>query len=255
MAVDLVYLEEKDCGHSAWRIEAAEWTWVFHREGGAVAHLHDPDGDDWIAWSPKPGAEGAFRGLGNLVHVDLKTGYFHPGNTGTNGCHSEIVTAEPDRLQIRSRSADALWTCETTVRREGLCIRLTDTPGIPWWFLYEGTPGGVWEPATSQWLRSDGEAGTLKERWHADLPDRSWVAFTDPVGTRSLALWQEKGERRPDMYLPMSLMTVFGFGRYPDILDKYCRRVGQAYLAVPVDSAEREDIDRAVYRAVAAFDL
>jgi hypothetical protein len=245
----------EDQGHPAWAISLPDWTWVFHQEGGAVAHLYDAEDRDWVAWSPEPEAAGAFRGLGNLVHVDLETGFFHPGNRGSNGCRSRILTRDAGQVLIRSVSADGAWAVETAFRPEGCCIRMTDTPARPWWFLYEGTPGGVWSPAQCRWLRSDGPEGTLQDPWQADLPDRSWVAFTDAEGARALVLWQEKGERRPDQYFPMEPMTVFGFGRHPDNLEKHCHRTGQAFLAVPVNDVGRAGIQAGVDRAVAAFGL
>jgi hypothetical protein len=87
----------------------------------------------------------------------------------------------------------------------------------PFWLLYEGTPGGVIEPAKDFLTLSDGSQKLLSETWTADIAGEEWVYFSDPdVGAsgRSLFFVQQEEDANTDSYFTLNdAMTVFGFGR------------------------------------------
>jgi hypothetical protein len=104
----------------------------------------------------------------------------------------------------------------------------------PYWFLYEGTPGG--NPVSGgnpggrldeeggYCVRSDGRRTPLSERWEGPLPAPEWVCFGAGNVDRVLYLVHHEADQEIDSYWPMEHnMTVFGFGRLG--LEKYMRRV------------------------------
>jgi hypothetical protein len=83
-----------------------------------------------------------------------------------------------------------------------------------YWFLYEGTPGGVLEPNSDFSVTSDGTSRLLAESWNGDLPADEWIYFADPGVGKSLFLANEDDDLAVDSYRPLEgAMTVFGFGR------------------------------------------
>lgn len=118
-----------------------------------------------------------------------------------------------------------------------------------YWFLYEGTPGGTWQPEASSCQRPDhSPSDLLTARWET-LFARGCVTFTGPNGPRSLARAAELPEPARHSYYPMAPMTVFGFGRKLDSLDKGIRQPARFAVALGEDSAEAE------LRANALIDL
>ena len=86
-----------------------------------------------------------------------------------------------------------------------------------YWFLYEGTPGGVLETGTDFVVRADGAQTSAATAWTSDLEPEEWVYFSDPAvgsGGRSLFVAQHQNDNTVDSYYAMrEEMTVFGFGR------------------------------------------
>jgi hypothetical protein len=204
-------------GQPSYRIETPSATWVYHREGGGFSALLDPAGNDWIAYRPTGGAAGNFRGIPNAVFRRQQEGnnFFHPGHAGPKGSETKIVGAEPTRVLLRSQSRDKRWTAEWEVLPDRANLRFTEVPkeDDTFWFLYEGTPGGRFEPA-DLCLRPGGVVTPLSERWEATMKDVPWVAFISPARKHSLLLIAHAPPDVAVSYRPMeNAMTVFGFGR------------------------------------------
>lgn len=199
------------------RTDSAEY--VYHRRGAGFASLHDVDGHDWLSYHPGVGEQsgsgsgGWFRGLPNMGYPE---GYAHPGEDTSR---TDLVADGPLRLSLHSSSLDGKmrirWDIYPTFARLTVLAMRT-----PYWFLYEGTPGGALDLETDYWVRSGDEPGTrlpAAEAWTGDLPADAggeWAYVEDGTLGRILLLAHHTDEAGIDSYRPMNEeMTVFGFGR------------------------------------------
>ena len=205
-------------GQASYKIETSSATYYYHRRGAGFASLEDRDGYDWLSYNPGVGKEsgsgsgGKYRGTPNMGHPE---GYCHPGNTVSN---SWLVEKGPLKVSILSQSNDGKMQClwdifPQYVRQTVLKMR------TPYWFLYEGTPGGRLDEESDFCVRSVGGrlVKTLaNEKWDGDIAKQDgpgeWIYFGD--GDRILYFIHHKDDDAVDSYWPMNHeMTVFGFGR------------------------------------------
>ena len=108
-----------------------------------------------------------------------------------------------------------------------------------YWFLYEGTPGGVLEPGTDFMYRSNGTKTMLSESWNGDIAAEEWAYFSDPNLGRSLYVVHHENDTANDLYWPMdNNMTVFGFGRSDSPLGGQISAVAQHFTVGMMDSTE-----------------
>jgi hypothetical protein len=202
------------------KVVAGNATYYYHKKGAGFASLEDEDGHDWLGYNPgvgpvsKSGSGGKYRGLPNMGHPE---GYCHPGNTVSS---SEVTNTGPIKVTIVSQSDDGKMKCRwdifpTYARLSVLAMR------TPYWFLYEGTPGGKFESDYDFCVRSTGSGGlrtAASVKWDGDISHPGtpgeWLYFADPAVKRSLYLVHHEGDEAIDSYWPMNKeMTVFGFGR------------------------------------------
>ena len=113
-------------------------------------------------------------------------------------------------------------------RLPALCAADREKLRTPYWFLYEGTPGGnpggQLDEENGYCVRSDGTRTPLSERWEGPLPAPEWLYFGAGNVERVLYLVHHEADREIDSYWPMEHnMTVFGFGRLG--LEKYMTQV------------------------------
>ena len=199
-----------DEGQAAIQVATPAGTYFYQKQGAGFSSLVDADGNDWIDYHPSGGSAGNFRGIPNLVHPE---GHFHPGAMSAT---TTLISDGPLKVTIHSITTDGLW--------EGLWeiypgyAKLTVLQAArAYWFLYEGTPGGVLDPASDFMVRSDGTQTPLSDSWTQDLAGDEWVYFADPaIGAsgRSLFLANHTADNAVDSYFPLDgQMTVFGFGR------------------------------------------
>jgi len=182
-------------------------TYYYDVDGGGFASVIDTDGNDWVSWSSASGAQGEYRGIPNLVYPG---GLMHPGNGGSS---TSIVADGPLLTVLRSESNDGQWTTVWSIGPTWARLEVVEAAG-DYWFLYEGTPGGLLEPQTDLVTRSDGTVTPASTSWTADLAGDEWVAFGDPGLGRSLYVVNHQDDAIVDSYRPMNgAMTVFGFGR------------------------------------------
>ena len=223
-------------------------TYYYHKEGGGFSSLVDRDGRDWIGYQPGGGPTGEYRGIPNMVFRGAEGGFFHPGHSGDRGSQTKLLSAEPNAATLLTTSCDGLWQVQWDVYPRYARMRVLRTnPEDPnYWFLYEGTPGGVFNPEASLCARSTGDRTPLTEAWEADLPSPAWVYFTDPERRRSLFLYSEKPSRGPDMYKPMAPMTVFGFGRKSEGVQPFIGDKQNAFCIGLVESAEYSVVKEAI---------
>ena len=194
--------------------QSASSTWFYHKQGGGFASLEDKDGDDWLGYHPTGGGAGNFRGIPNLGHPG---DFFHPGGTAAI---SRVVSEGPLRVTIASETADGQWSSVWEMYPDFAHMTVLKAPR-PYWFLYEGTPGGEFERETDIVVRSDGQSilagsGSWRNGTN-ELADPEWIYFGDPASGddgRSLFFVHHEDDDAPDTYRPFgSDMTVFGFGR------------------------------------------
>ncbi len=196
----------------SFKIESQNATYYYHIQGAGFASIIDKDGNDWLSYRPGGGPAGEYRGIPNMGHPE---GYCHPGNTVSS---SKIISRGPVKVSIISDSNDLKMQCvwdifPTYARLTVLKMRK------PYWFLYEGTPGGKLDEDCDYCFRPgrpDDIRTRANEMWVGDLsaPGGSgeWVCFGD--GNRAIYLIHHEDDEEIDSYWPMEgEMTVFGFGR------------------------------------------
>jgi hypothetical protein len=194
-------------GQDSYQIETPAGTWLYHKQGAGFASLFDADGNDWLSYRPTGGSAGNYRGIPNLVHPE---GYFHPGGTK---CTSRVAGRGPLCVRIESEAEGGTWACTWDVYPHFARLTVLKAPK-PYWFLYEGTPGGQLDHDDDYAVRSDGRRSKAGETWDDDLPAPEWLYFGDRKVRRALFLVHHADDAHPDAYWPMQgNMTVFGFGR------------------------------------------
>ncbi|MDD5688428.1 MAG: carbohydrate-binding protein [Elusimicrobia bacterium] len=199
-----------DEGQSSFKIETQQGTYYYQKQGASFSSLVDKNGNDWINYHNIPTTSGdVYRGIPNMIYPE---GSFHPGaTTGT----SVLVNSGPLKTTINSKVTGG-WECNWEIYPEYAKMTLV-TAGHDYWFLYEGTPGGVLDD-TDQCVRSNGTQTPLSAAgtWSGDLTNE-WAYFEDNAITRSLFFAHHEDDTQPDSYWPINIassyLTVFGFGR------------------------------------------
>ena len=221
-------------GQPTIRIDTPAGTYHFHQSGAGFAGLIDRDGRDWITYRPGGGSAGEYRGIPNLVHPE---GHFHPGSTTAT---SRLVAGGPLRARIEAETNDGAWACTWDLYPTHATMTLRRTAG-PYWFLYEGTPGGALDEQTDFLVRSDGERRPLADSWAGDLPAPEWLLFADGALDRGLVVAHHDDDLKTDQYWPMEgNMTVFGFGREYRCCGKFLQAVPARFTIGLVEGRTRE---------------
>jgi hypothetical protein len=228
----------QDEGQDSFKIATQNATYYYHKLGAGFSSMVDVDGHDWLGYRPGGGSAGEYRGIPNMGHPE---GYCHPGKEVSN---SWIVGAGPLRVSILSASDDGKMRCRWDIfpRYARLTILKMRTP---YWFLYEGTPGGnpggMLDEENGYCVRSTGERTPIGQRWEGDIPDPEWLYFGAGTTKRVIYLVHHEDDEAVDSYWPMEHnMTVFGFGRSG--LNKYMERVPAHFT---VGFAENGDFEEA----------
>ena len=200
-----------DEGQDCYMIITANATYYYQKDAGGFSSLVDVEGNDWIGFHPYGGSDGIYRGIPNVVHPD---NIYHPGH---RNCISSIDHAGPLRVTIRSVSKNGLWECIWQIYPLYARLTLLRSAPQPYWFLYEGTPGGAINYDTDFSIRSNGVRLPAGQEWqNQDIPAPEWVYFEDSVLDRYIYLVHEQDDFLNDTFWPMQQnMTVFGFGRGP----------------------------------------
>jgi len=223
VAPQIVLSEKSDEGVGAFKIETSTGTIFIHKSSGGVSGYEDVNGNDWVSWSEATGTAGKFRGIPNATGGSNEA-IFHPGKGQMT---ATVLSQGPIKVTLhflgKKLSGD-------TQRWEGTfeiypnyttftMLKARQSPALkyPFWFLYEGTPGGELNANTDFVVFSTGEQINAGQSRHGDLPDEEWAYVADPnVGTgRSIFLINHQDDTQHDTYAPdaSKLMTVLGFGR------------------------------------------
>lgn len=230
----------------SFKIETPNATYYYHKRGAGFASIMDKDGNDWLGYRPGGGPAGEYRGIPNMGHPE---GYCHPGKTVSS---SRLNSNGPIKVSILSESDDGKMQCRWDIfpafaRLTVLKMR------TPYWFLYEGTPGGKLDEDSDYCIRADTSGGTrtpASVKWDGDLKAQDgpgeWLCFGD--GDRVLYLAHHEDDQAVDSYWPMrGQMTVFGFGRMKT--NKFMETVPAHFTIGLHDASTFAQIARAVHSA------
>jgi len=212
-------------------IETKTASYWYDRQGGGFSRMIDNDGNDWIAFKREPwnnnpaSAASSYRGIPNLVFRGDDSGCGHPG---WNMCES--IFEPPDKIRTVSKSGRWEWTW-TFYEDKAVMEVLRSDPERTYWFLYEGPPGGSFDPADSYWMNSPGGSDTLSEKpdhikGQRLTGDWDWAAFGTVKQEILLRIVHLTPDNQTDSFSYMGNsekgisaddgMVVFGFGRTAD---------------------------------------
>jgi hypothetical protein len=228
-------------GQPSLRIVTPGATYVYHREGAGFASLLDREGFDWVSYRPGHGPGGEYRGIPNLG------AFAHPGYSGDQGSTTEILARGPLRSSVRSVRHDGAWACRWDVYRRFARLTVLEAAG-PFWFLYEGTPGGALDWDRDYVVLSSGERRPITQDWSGDLPGPEWVYFGDDARPRVLFLAHADDDANDQFWQMDGEMTVFGFGREYRCCGSYLRGP-RSFLIGFAESTAHAEIRRVIESA------
>ena len=207
------------------RVKTKQLTYWFDIRGGGFSRIVDSQENDWISFKMEPwgvypdGAASAFRGLPNLVYQLEDNGAGHPG--------WDMCTSEVDGNRIVTESLSGLWKWSWEFFDDHAILDVLKTdPSRAYWFLYEGTPGGSYNPSESYFGTPAGgpEPGGY-DFYKGDIlwgnfqwmytgttgaPGTFYMVQVEPDTLQDMVSFlgnTDQGLSSPDG------MTVFGFGR------------------------------------------
>lgn len=212
-------------GQASFKVATVNGTYYYHKQGAGFASMEDPEARDWLGYHPTGGSAGDYRGIPNMG-LCCHPGYPTVGG-GNFGSTSTLVYSGPLRARVRSVSSDNAWDLYWDFFPQYATVTITKI-GTPFWFLYEGTPGGgeTIQSARDFYVLADGTRKTIDEVWNADFANPEWLYFGDTAVNRVLFLVHHEDDQQPDSYRPMEgNMTVFGFGRRQTGLQRFMNTV------------------------------
>ena len=213
-------------GQPAFRIGTAHGVYIYQKEAGGFSSLMDASDKDWIGFKPDSlsaypnSAAGSYRGLPNLVFGGEDDGAGHPG---FDRCMSEKVGENMIRTTATSGNWQWSWTFHEKYAL--LDIEKIDT-ARQYWFLYEGTVGGRYQPQFHYWGTDKGGPFNEKPDHYLgnEITDRwQWIYLGDEKSPYVLFLAQAEPDQHPDTFsflgnaadgiISPDGMAVVGFGR------------------------------------------
>lgn len=231
----------QDEGQECFQIETLNSTYLYQIRAAGLSSLLDKEGNDWISFHPWGGSDGKYRGIPNL---GVPEGGFHPGFFN---CRSVVLSQGPIRVRIFSETNDHLWAgmwdfYPTFARLTVLQV------AAPYWFLYEGTPGGRLDLEGGYIVRSDGRRTPLAERWDELLPRPRWLYFGSSETERVIYFVHHENDEVMDSFWPMQGdMTVFGFGRLH--LNRYLTQTPARFTIGLAESGDYAKAASVIYSA------
>jgi hypothetical protein len=230
-------------GRPQFTITTPTATWYLDRAAGGFSRLLDRDGRDWISFHKEPlskfpdSAGAGYRGIPNLVfgQGNPDAGAGHPG---FDRCESALAASNA----IRTVSKSGQWAWTWTFAADTARMRMERAPtNATWWFLYEGTVGGRWSPATHYWGTDlGGPRRDTPDIKHQRFEKWRWAYFGDDASPRVLFIAQQQPDALPDTLWYLGAadggaitatngMIVFGLGRGPNTTAHF-RGAGQEFV-------------------------
>lgn len=229
-------------------VKSVKATYYYHKFGAGFASMEDVDGNDWLSYNPGVGEEsnvgsgGMYRGLPNMGYPE---GYCHPGKEVSK---SWIVEHGPIKVSILSESNDKKMRCMWDFFPNFARLTIVKLR-TPYWFLYEGTPGGLLQEDSDFCVRPGNIKTLCSESWNGDIDAQGepgeWIYFGDVATNRSLFMVQHLDDEHTDSYWPMNHeMTVFGFGRLD--LQKFMQRQNNKFTIGFVNSHDYDQVKKTI---------
>lgn len=249
----VVLSEVEQGGLAHYQIVTPSSTYLLEKSGGGIGQLLDRDGHDWLGFAATPlsGAAGEFRGFPNAVHQQAGN-YFHPRNQATEPAQCRIEYQGRERIRIAVTSENQLWQGYYDFLPTHCVFTMTRMPSEKkYWVLYEGTPGGQFDPDDWWMTSSIAQRQSMSQPQDGDIPAPEWIAFGDRRLARVLFLLHHQDDTHPDRFYAMrSQMTVFGFGRSGT--SKFLDRVPQSFSIGLLESTEHAEIGRQMTKLLSA---
>ena len=217
-------------GRAHFIVHTTQSTYYCDKAGGGFSRIIDKQGNDWVSYKNEPwneypaSAASSFRGLPNLVYgSESDGGAGHPG-------HDKCTTEQVGTHQLRTSSNSGHWTWSWTFYEDRALLTIEETdPDQPYWFLYEGTVGGTFNPARCQYgLEGTGLLQDLPDFYSGAIRTGNfdWAYFSAETSDQLFYVAQTSTDSIPDMMSYLGSegaglesadgMTVFGFGRSDD---------------------------------------
>ncbi|MCB8935213.1 MAG: InlB B-repeat-containing protein [Candidatus Promineofilum sp.] len=220
----VVLSEVSDESVAAYKLQTATGNLYIHKSSGGVSSYNDLNGNDWVSWNSSAGSSGSDRGIPNAAGGSNEA-IFHPGKGKMT---PTVLSQGPIKVTLhflgkklpgdtqRWEGTFEIYPNYTTFTM--VKARISGALSYPFWFLYEGTPGGQLNTATDYIVFSDGTQVTGGQTRNGDLPNEEWAYVVDPaVGAAGRAIYfvNHKDDTANDTYFPgaSNQMTVLGFGR------------------------------------------
>jgi hypothetical protein len=254
-----VYIIEEisDKGQLCYQINTSSAIFQYQKDAGGFSSILDIEGNDWVGFhsdtaeSYPRSAATSYRGLPNLVFRSDDGGAGHPG---FNKCTSKKIS--DNCIQTVSKSGKWAWTWTFHNDYAVLEVERTD-PEHAYWLLYEGIPGGIYQPHKQYWGTNKGGpdrsipdyyfGNTIYDNWrwayfgHEDVNRIFYIA--QPVEDDLTDIFGYLGNTKEGVISPDG-MIVFGFGREKGALPLMTRpqKFVVGFLEINVASNEDHDI-------------
>jgi len=225
-ASDIKITETTEQGIPSLKIETPAATYIYDKAGGGFISMIDKNGKDWISFKvadyPPPGnAATRYRGIPNLGIGGDDNDAGHPG---FDKCVTRVIAPNVIETTTKTGNWKFRWAFYDTYAKFTM---VKTYPGIPYWFLYEGTPAGKYDPERMYW-------GNNLDGKRIDFPDLlentgefnnlSWIYFGQKDYPRILYIRQLQPDEKTDLFSYMGNtpggskkspdgMVCFGFGR------------------------------------------
>jgi len=145
------------------QIETPSATYIYDKAGGGFMNMFDKNGKDWIGFKkedyPFPGnAASRYRGIPNLGIGGEDSDAGHPG---FDRCITKVIAPNVIETTTNTGNWKFRWAFYDTYAKFTMVKTL---PDMPYWFLYEGTPAGNYDPERMYW-------GNNLDGYRKDFPD------------------------------------------------------------------------------------
>jgi len=212
-----------------YRVVTANAIYFIDRYSGGITEIFDKDDNDWVNWkrleSEKypESAAGDYRGIPNLIYGGEENGIGHPG-------FDKCMSFKEGLNRVRVRSMNGRWEFLYVFSPRYAELHIVKIPEKErnYWFMYEGVPGGTFQPDKTYWGTNEGLKTTRPDCYKSEeeYGDWQWVFFGNENQDRVLFLVQKGKDNVKDLFgflgnSPDGInskdgMAVFGFGRGED---------------------------------------
>ena len=215
------------------KIETPSATYIYDKAGGGFISMFDKDGNDWIGFKkedhPFPGnAASRYRGIPNLGIGGDDDDAGHPG---FDMCVTKVIAPNVIETTTKTGNWKFRWAFYDTYAK----LTMVKTfPGMPYWFLYEGTPAGKYDPEKMYW-------GNNLDGKRDDFPDLlgntgiynnvNWLYVGQKGYPRIIFFKQLQADEKTDLFSYMG-STSGGSEKSPDGM--VCFGFGRAHHTTPV---------------------